>query len=76
MKHTVLESETLLLSFQGQIALADIIPRRFTGGISESANLPTHLGLRRIEIVRPGELIVNRTHGLQPGQIVWERLPD
>ena len=73
VKQTVLELETLPLSFQGQIALADIVPRRFTGGIAEGANLRTPCGLRRIEIVRPGDLIVTRTNGLQPVQMVWKR---
>ncbi|MEX0280639.1 MAG: Hint domain-containing protein [Arenibacterium sp.] len=73
MKHTVVELETLPLSFQGQIALADIVPRRFTGGIAEGANLRTPCGLRRIEIVRPGDLIVTRTNGLQPVEMVWKR---
>jgi hypothetical protein len=73
LKHTVVEMETMPLSFQGQIALADIVPRRFTGGIAEGANLRTPCGLRRIEIVRPGDLIVTRSNGLQPVQMVWKR---
>lgn len=73
VKHTVVGLETLLLSFQGQIEVADLVPRRFSGGIGEGANLRTPCGLRRIEIVRPGDLIVTRTSGLQPVQMVWKR---
>ena len=61
------------MSFQGKIDIPELIPRRFTGGIAEGANLRTPCGLRRIEIVRPGDLIVTRTNGLQPVQMVWTR---
>ena len=50
-----------------------MLPRRFTGGIGEGANLRTPCGLRRIEVVRPGDLVVTRTNGLQPVQMVWKR---
>jgi len=60
------------VSFQGKIDVHEIVPRRFSGGIGEGANLRTPCGLRRIEIVRPGDLIVTR-NGLQPVQMVWKR---
>ena len=60
------------MSFQGKIELPEMIPTRFTGGICEGANLRTPCGMRRIEIVRPGDLIVTRS-GLQPVQMVWKR---
>ena len=42
------------------------IEAEFTGGIAEGASLRTPIGLRRIELVRPGDLIVTRDSGLQP----------
>ncbi len=45
----------------------------FTGGIVEGANLRTPCGLRRVELVRPGDLIVTRDNGLQPVRMVWKR---
>jgi len=60
------------LSFQGKIEIAELLPRRFAGGIAEGAQLRTPCGLRRIEVVRPGDLIVTR-RGLQPVQMVWKR---
>jgi len=61
------------VSFQGAIDAVGLVPRRFTGGIAEGANLRTPCGLRRIDIVRPGDLIVTRSNGLQPVQMVWKR---
>ncbi|MBR9850678.1 MAG: Hint domain-containing protein [Rhodobacteraceae bacterium] len=60
------------MSFQAKIAVPELVPHRFTGGIAEGANLRTPCGLRRIEIVRAGDLIVTR-NGLKPVQMVWKR---
>ncbi|MGR3660969.1 MAG: Hint domain-containing protein [Paracoccaceae bacterium] len=45
----------------------------FTGGIVEGGNVRTPCGPRRIELVRPGDLIVTRDNGLQPVRMVWKR---
>ena len=45
----------------------------FPGGIAEGSNLRTPIGLRRIEMIRPGDLIVTRDNGLQPVRCLWER---
>jgi hypothetical protein len=45
----------------------------FAGGIVEGANVRTPCGPRRIELVRPGDLIVTRDTGLQPVRMVWSR---
>ena len=45
----------------------------FAGGIVEGANVRTPCGPRRVELVRPGDLIVTRDTGLQPVRMVWSR---
>ncbi len=45
----------------------------FPGGIAAGASLRTPCGLRRIEMVRPGDLVVTRDNGLQPVRRIWER---
>ncbi len=42
------------------------IEAAFIGGIAEGASLRTPIGLRRVELIRPGDLIVTRDSGLQP----------
>ncbi len=45
----------------------------FPGGIGEGANIRTPCGPRRVELVRPGDLIVTRDNGLQPVRLIWSR---
>ncbi|MGB5558047.1 MAG: Hint domain-containing protein [Paracoccaceae bacterium] len=45
----------------------------FAGGIVEGGNVRTPCGPRRVELVRPGDLIVTRDTGLQPVRMVWKR---
>ncbi|MEM0946358.1 MAG: Hint domain-containing protein [Pseudomonadota bacterium] len=42
-------------------------------GLSGMAALRTPCGERRVENVRPGDLIVTRDNGLQPVRLVWTR---
>lgn len=42
-------------------------------GLAGPSNVRTPCGLRRIENVRPGDLIVTRDNGLQPVRMVWTR---
>lgn len=42
-------------------------------GVTGVANVRTPCGPRRIENVRPGDLIVTRDNGLQPVRMVWTR---
>ncbi len=42
-------------------------------GLAGSANVRTPCGARRIENLRPGDLIVTRDNGLQPVRMVWTR---
>lgn len=42
-------------------------------GICAGANLRTPCGARRIENIRPGDLVVTRDFGLQPVRLVWTR---
>jgi len=47
--------------------------KTFQGGLVEGANVRTPCGPRRVELVRPGDLIVTRDTGLQPVRMVWSR---
>ena len=42
-------------------------------GLAGPSNVRTPCGARRIENVRPGDLIVTRDNGLQPVRVVWSR---
>ena len=42
-------------------------------GLAGTANVRTPCGARRVENLRPGDLIVTRDNGLQPVRIVWTR---
>lgn len=61
------------MSFHGQIMRQVTQATAFRGGLVEGANLRTPCGLRRVELVRPGDLIVTRTGGLMPVRMVWRR---
>ena len=58
------------MSFHGHIPLPE--HGTFRGGIARGANLRTPCGLRGIEMVRPGDLVVTR-NGLRPVRMVWTR---
>ncbi|MBD3677395.1 MAG: Hint domain-containing protein [Rhodobacteraceae bacterium] len=45
----------------------------FPGGVAEGANVRTPCGGRRVEMLRPGDLVVTRDAGLQPVRMVWKR---
>ena len=47
--------------------------RRTLTGVCSGANVRTPMGARRIELVRPGDLIVTRDNGLQPVKQIWKR---
>ncbi len=61
------------MSFHGKIDASGIEAANFTGGLVEGANVRTPCGPRRIELVRPGDMIVTRTYGLQPVRMIWKR---
>ena len=47
--------------------------KTFQGGMVEGANVRTPCGPRRVELVRPGDLVVTRDVGLQPVRMIWSR---
>lgn len=58
------------------IAKAGVQPGGASGpllGLSATATVRTPCGGRRVENVRPGDLIVTRDNGLQPVKMVWTR---
>lgn len=60
---------TYFKKVEGEAGLA----QSFAGGIVEGANVRTPCGPRRVELVRPGDLIVTRDNGLQAVRMVWSR---
>jgi len=42
-------------------------------GLAAGANVRTPCGLRRVENLRPGDLIVTRKDGLQPVRMIWKQ---
>ncbi len=56
-----------------KISETDAVSKAGALGLCAGANLRTPCGLRRIENIRKGDLIVTRDHGLQPVRMVWTR---
>lgn len=46
---------------------------RMPVGLAAGANVRTPCGLRRVENLRPGDLIVTRNDGLQPVRMIWKQ---
>ena len=42
-------------------------------GLCAGANLRTPCGARRVEFLRPGDLVVTRDNGLQPVRMIWTK---
>jgi len=61
------------MSFESRIDPEIVQATGFAGGLVEGANVRTPCGPRRIEMVRPGDLIVTRSGGLQPVRLIWKR---
>lgn len=61
------------MTYLTRIEDAAAISKTFQGGLVEGANVRTPCGPRRVELVRPGDLIVTRDTGLQPVRMVWSR---
>lgn len=61
------------MSYLKKIEDANRTMQVFAGGIVEGANVRTPCGPRRVDLVRPGDLIVTRDNGLQPVRMVWKR---
>ena len=55
-----------------RITKAEMVGQPVTGLLS-GANLRTPCGNRRVENLRPGDLIVTRDNGLQPVRLVWSQ---
>jgi len=61
------------MSYLKKIKVTATGANEFSGGIAAGANIRTPCGPRRIELVRPGDLIVTRDNGLQPVRLIWSR---
>lgn len=61
------------MTYLTRIEDASAVSKTFQGGLAEGANVRTPCGPRRVELVRPGDLIVTRDTGLQPVRMVWSR---
>jgi hypothetical protein len=64
------------MTFQRKLFETAAIPAEFYGGIAEGADVQTPCGTRRIERIRPGDMIVTRGQGLTPVRLVWSRRVD
>ncbi|MFQ6551764.1 Hint domain-containing protein [Aestuariibius insulae] len=53
--------------------IGDNVTSAVVTGLSADAQLRTPCGERRVENIRPGDLIVTRGGGLQPVRMVWTR---
>ncbi|NSX55898.1 Hint domain-containing protein [Parasulfitobacter algicola] len=49
----------------------ELTSNRLLPGLSSDAQVRTPCGPRRIEFIRPGDLIITRDRGLQPVRMVW-----
>lgn len=56
----------------GKPTAAEKANRRTLTGVCTGANVRTPFGARRIEMVRPGDLIVTRDNGLLPVKMIWK----
>ena len=54
------------MSYQELISVDAATPSTFAGGIAEGTTVRTPCGLRRVETLRQGDLVVTRCKGLQP----------
>ncbi len=61
------------MSYLKKITTNDNGVQDFPGGIGEGANIRTPCGPRRVDLVRPGDLIVTRDNGLQAVRLIWKR---
>lgn len=64
------------MGVDGQMTVMTPVLRNRTDGLpglSGLANVRTPCGARRVENLRPGDLIVTRDNGLQPVRMVWTR---
>ncbi|GGE37699.1 Hint domain-containing protein [Actibacterium pelagium] len=61
------------MSFQQPVTVDARHGSDFAGGIVEGALLRTPCGPRRIETMRPGDMVVTRCEGLQPVRMILSR---
>ncbi len=56
-----------------KISKAKPVSKAGASGLCAGANLRTPCGARRVEFLRPGDLVVTRDDGLQPVRMIWTR---
>ncbi len=56
-----------------KISKAKAVSKPGASGLCADANLRTPCGARRVEYLRPGDLVVTRDDGLQPVRMIWTR---
>ncbi len=61
------------MTMAAKISKAKAVSKPGASGLCAGANLRTPCGARRVEYVRPGDLVVTRDNGLQPVRMIWAR---
>jgi len=56
------------------ISKGEAVEKAGATGLCAGANLRTPCGLRRVENLRKGDLVVTRDNGLQPVRMLWKRV--
>ena len=61
------------MTIAAKISKAKAVSKPGASGLCVGANLRTPCGARRIEFLRPGDLVVTRDNALQPVRMIWTR---
>lgn len=61
------------MTMAAKISKAKAVSKPGACGLCAGANVRTPCGERRVEYVRPGDLVVTRDNGLQPVRMIWAR---
>jgi hypothetical protein len=61
------------MTIAAKISKAKAVSKPGASGLCAGANLRTPCGARRVEFLRPGDLVVTRDNALQPVRMIWTR---
>ncbi|CAN0173437.1 unnamed protein product, partial [Chrysoparadoxa australica] len=59
------------MGYVDSITVNDRTDRRYMTGICGEANVRTPLGGRRVEMLKPGDMVLVRHNGMQPVRMIW-----
>jgi len=61
------------MTMVAKISKKDAVVKPGVTGLCAGANLRTPCGPRRVEFLRPGDLVVTRDNGLMPVRLIWTK---